>query len=147
MKSIIQLVTLVFLTLPSLAVLAGNNTDNSTTTSNVTTSSGAATSTDNSSSTSSTTHSTTTTTVNDGDANIVSAVYAKYAKDSALIGTTLTVSCSNGVVSVAGSVTAQSQADEAVIAAKAIPGVKDVRSTIQVMTHPNVKAPPKTPNY
>jgi len=96
----------------------------------------------------STTFTTTTTSpTNPKDDDIVSAVYAKYAKDPALIGTTLTVSSQNGIVTVSGTVTAQSQADEASIAAKSIAGVKDVRSTINVTTNPNLNHPAKTSNY
>lgn len=72
------------------------------------------------------------------DDAIVSAVYAKYAKDPALIGTSLTVTSQNGIVTVNGTVTAQSQADAASIAAKAVAGVKDVRSNIHVTTNPNL---------
>ena len=98
--------------------------------------------------TQSTTYTTTTsTTTNSSDDDIVSAVYAKYAKDPALTGTGLTVSSQNGVVSVSGTLAAQSQADEASIAAKSIPGVKDVRSTINVITNPNPNRTGSTPNY
>lgn len=81
------------------------------------------------------------------DDDIVTAVYAKYAKDPALIGTKLTVSSQNGIVTVSGTVTAQSQADEASIAAKSVTGVKDVRSNINVTTNPNPYQPPKRANY
>src|ERR1700687_2834766 len=61
--------------------------------------------------TQSTTYTTTTSmTSNSIDDDIVSAVYAKYNKEPALIGTTLTVSSQNGIVTVSGTVTAQSQA-------------------------------------
>jgi osmotically-inducible protein OsmY len=96
----------------------------------------------------STTYTTTTsTTVSSKDDDIVSAVYAKYVKDPALIGTALTVSSQNGIVTIDGTVTAQSQADEASIAAKSIAGVKDVRSSISVTTNPSLNKSVKTPNY
>ena len=86
--------------------------------------------------------------MNSHDDDIVSAVYAKYAKDPALIGTTLTVSSQNGIVIIGGTVTAQSQADEASIAAKSVNSVKDVRSSINVITNPSFNKPTKTtPNY
>lgn len=91
---------------------------------------------------------TTTTTNPSLDEDIVSAINAKYAKDAALIGTTLIVSSKDGIVTLSGSVTAQAQADEAVQVAKSIPGVKDVRSSINVKTNPPMK--PFTniqPNY
>lgn len=98
--------------------------------------------------TQSTTYTTTTSTTSSSvDDDIVSAVYTKYAKDPALIGTTLTVSSQNGIVTVSGTVTAQSQADEASIAAKSVNGVKDVRSNIKVTTNPNPYKSPSRPNY
>lgn len=81
------------------------------------------------------------------DDNIVSAIYAKYAKESALIGTNLTVTSANGIVTINGSVTAQSQADQAVIVAKKIGGVKDVRSLINVTTKPVTNKQAPAPNY
>lgn len=99
--------------------------------------------------TSSTTVSTSTTTMPDAkDDDIVSAVYAKYAKDQALIGTHLTVTCKNRMVTVSGTVTAQAQADEAIIAAKSVPGVKDALSNINVITNPGFNKPVKSiPHY
>lgn len=92
---------------------------------------------------------TVTTTVDTGvDDRIVTAIYAKYAKDAALIGTNLTVTSKNGIVTLNGKVTAQSQADEAVQVAKSIDGVKDVRSSIIVTTNPDtIKPPTVIPNY
>lgn len=84
---------------------------------------------------------TTTTTVHNLDAEIVSNIYAKYAQDSALIGTDLTVSSQQGIIILEGNVTMQSQADEAIKVAKSIPGVSDVRSNIVIKTNP--KEPPK----
>jgi osmotically-inducible protein OsmY len=101
---------------------------------------------DNASSQSTTYTTTTSTTVTSHDDDIVSAIYKKYAKDSALIGTTLTVSSQNGVVSIGGTVTSQSQSDEATIAAKSVPGVKAVRSSVNVITS-NPKIQPQIPNY
>lgn len=99
-------------------------------------------------STQSTSHTTTTsTTSNSIDDDIVSAIYAKYNKDPALTGTKLTVSSQNGIVTVSGTVTSQSQADEASIAAKSVNGVKDVRSNINVTTNPNPYKSPARPNY
>lgn len=93
------------------------------------------------------TNSTTTTTVNDGDATIVGMIYKKYAKDSALDGTSLTVTCTNGVVAISGNVTMSSQAEEAVIDAKSIMGVKEVKSSINITTNQTESHRPKTPNY
>lgn len=75
------------------------------------------------------------------DDNIVTLVYTKFAKVSALIGTSLTVKSVNGIVTVSGMVTAQSQADAAAEAAKSVPGVKDVRSNIKVTTNPDLNKP------
>lgn len=90
---------------------------------------------------------TTSTTTNANDNDIVSAVYSKYAKDAALIGTKLTVGSQNGIVTISGTVTSQSQADEAAIAAKSVAGVKDVKSFIQVTTNPSFNKTTTTPNY
>lgn len=83
----------------------------------------------------------------DIDAKIVTAIYDKYAKDAALIGTALTVTCKNGVVTIDGTVTAQSQADQAVLSAKAVQGVRDVISAIQVTTNKTTTNQPKPTNY
>lgn len=88
---------------------------------------------------------TTTTTVNDD--KIVSLIYDRYGKDPALIYTNLTVTSENGVVTISGTVTAQSQADEAVIAAKKVPGVNDVRSDINVLSNPNANRPLTIPPH
>lgn len=81
------------------------------------------------------------------DENIVSAIYDQYAKHSALIGTSLTVSSENGIVTISGTVTAQSQADAAITEAKSIKGVKAVRSNIKVITNPNLNEPSEPPKY
>lgn len=143
MKNITLRLFITFLLLGCANVFAQTASSTSSTVS-TTTSAGAP------SNNSTTTYSTTVSkTVNSHDADIVSAVYASYAKDAALTGTKLTVNSQNGVVSVSGTVTAQSQADEAVIAAKKVPGVKDVLSSINVITaNPNAtNQPPQTPNY
>lgn len=89
----------------------------------------------------------TTTTVTNMDDKIVTAIYAKYAKDSTLIGTNLSVKSVNGIVTIYGTVVSQSQADEAVIAAKSISGVKDARSAINVTTNPSVNKSAPPANY
>jgi hypothetical protein len=82
------------------------------------------------------------------DDEIVTAVYAKFAKTPALIGTEITANSVNGIVTLNGTVTAQSQADAAVEAAQSIGGVKGVRSTINVTTNPDLNKPaPLTPKY
>jgi len=84
------------------------------------------------------------------DDNIVSSVYDKYHKTPALIGTNLTVSSVNRIVTINGKVTAQSQADAAVESAKSVVGVKDVRSKIEVTTNPDLNKPTtsaNSPNY
>lgn len=91
---------------------------------------------------------TTTTTIDSGkDDEIVASIYNKYAQSSALIGTAITATSNNGVVTLTGSVTAQSQADEAVSAAKSIQGVKDVISNINVTTGPKPTPLKVTPKY
>jgi hypothetical protein len=70
------------------------------------------------------------------DDNIVSAVYTKFSKTAALVGTNLTVTSLNGTVTINGIVTAQVQADAALEAAQSIPGVNDVKSNIKVTTNP-----------
>jgi len=98
-----------------------------------------------------TTYTTTTTTVRTRDEEIVSNIYARYAREPALTGTQLTVGSRNGIITINGTVTAQSQADEAVNEALAVAGVKDVRSNIQVITNPDVNRPYtqrlRLPNY
>lgn len=89
----------------------------------------------------------TTTTNNNIDQKIVSDIYARYAKESALIGTDLTVKCKNGFVTISGTVTAQSQEDQAVIVAKSIAGVKGARSNINVLTNPKNDKSTNVPNY
>lgn len=99
--------------------------------------------------TQSTTNSTSTSTTKNVniDDEIKGAIYSKYAKDAALIGTSLTVDSKDGSVTISGTVTAQSQADEAVIAAKSIKGVQSVRSDITVTTNSTNNNTVKKPNY
>jgi hyperosmotically inducible protein len=89
---------------------------------------------------------TTTTALSNSDTKIVGMIYKRYAKDSALNGTALTVTCTNGVVEISGDVTMTSQAQEAVIVAKSVEGVKKVNSSIKVKTNP-IKTKPPAPNY
>jgi len=145
MKNITLTILIAFLILICSDIFADAGIITSTSVSNTSTSGSATNNNGNSTSTTYTTTTSTTTTSNDD--NIVSAVYAKYAKDPALIGTTLTVSSQNGIVSINGTVTAQSQADEASIAAKSVEGVKDVISTINVTTNPNFNKKSIIPNY
>lgn len=146
MKNIVKSLIILLSLLSCTAIFADDIT--STTSSETTTSSGATNGINNGNTTTkSTVTRSTTTSVNSNDDAIVSAIYARYAKDSALIGTALTVSCKNGIVTLNGSVTAQSQADEAVIVAKSISGVNDVRSSINVKTNPTLNVPVKAPNY
>ena len=93
------------------------------------------------------TKSTTTVTVSDTDAKIIAAIYTKYAKDAALIGTKLTVDSVNGNVAITGSVTMQSQEDAAVSTAKSVEGVKTVVPNIIVSTHPETIQPAVTKKY
>lgn len=93
------------------------------------------------------TKSTTIVVVSDTDARIIAAIYSKYAKDTVLIGTKLTVNCVNGDVTITGPVTMQSQEDEAVQVAKSIAGVKSVVSTIDVTTHRPTTQPAESKKY
>lgn len=86
-------------------------------------------------------------TMSDADQLIVSTIYAKYSKSAALIGTGINVLSQDGIVSLTGNVTAQSQADEAASLAKSTLGVKDVRSSIVVLTHPPSTTPGPQRNY
>lgn len=82
------------------------------------------------------------------DDNIVPAVYAKFSKTPALIGTNLKVTSLHNVVTINGVVTAQAQADAAVEAAKSVEGVESVRSNISVTTNPDLnKQGPAVPKY
>ena len=96
---------------------------------------------------------TTTTTTNNPDTptpmdqDIITAIYQKFSHTQALIGTALTVTSLNGMVMINGTVTAQSQADAALEAAKAIANVKDVKTNIQVITNPELNKPVTVPNY
>lgn len=93
------------------------------------------------------TNSTTTTTVDNGDARIVGQIYKKFSGDSALNGTALTVNCTNGIVTISGTVTATAQAEEAIKLAKSIAGVKEVNSSIDVSTNQTEFHQPKSANY
>ncbi len=138
MKNIFLAILLIILSLPGWTKLLaeeGNTTSTSIIKSNTT---GTGT---NANDTTSTTTTTTTTIVHDVDADIVSAINAKYANDAALIGTDIQVSSKKGVVTLNGSVTMQSQADEAVDVAKSIPAVKTVLSNINVKTNPKQVKP------
>jgi BON domain len=101
----------------------------------------------------STTITTTTTTIpsnipSPADEAVISAVYDKFSKAPALIGTSLTVTSQNKVVTISGTVTAQSQADAAIDAAAAVVGKENVRPDIKVTTNPGFnKQPAVTPNY
>jgi len=83
----------------------------------------------------------------ESDGRITAAIYAQYGKSSALTGTNLTVVCKASVVTLSGTVTAQSQADEAVRLAKSVPFVKEVISNIVVVTNPGTSVQPSTQNY
>lgn len=80
------------------------------------------------------------------DERIMNMVYDKFHKTPALIGTSLTVTSSKGIVTVSGTVTGQSQADAAVEAAKSIAGVEGVRSEITVTTNPDLNHPTNANN-
>jgi len=148
MKSIALTMTIAFLILFSSIIFADEQTSTSSTITNTSTSPANATNNNKDTATQSTTYTTTnSSTSNSRDDDIVSAIYAKYAKEPALLGTALTVSCQNGVVSISGTVTAQSQADEASIAAKSVSGVKDVKSSISVTTNPGPNKQTLSPNY
>ena len=136
MKRIFLRIVIVYVMFFSSAIVAGTST--SSTVTNTQTAPVAVTNSNGTTQMSTTYSTTTSTTSNSKDDDIVSAVYAKYAKDPALIGTALTVNSQNGVVTINGTVTGQAQADEASIAAKSISGVKDVRSNINVTTNPNL---------
>lgn len=86
----------------------------------------------------STTTSTTTTKVDttNHDQEIAVAISNKFANDTVLIGTSLTATCENGIVTLSGTVTMQSQADQAVSLAQSTPGVTSVNSQITVATNP-----------
>ena len=83
------------------------------------------------------------------DQHIVAIIYDKYAKSAALVGTAIKAVSQNGMVTLSGNVTAQSQADEAVNIAKTTAGVSDVNSQITVTTNNNPAVNPFTPkvNY
>lgn len=83
----------------------------------------------------------------ESDGRIVASIYKSFGRDSALIGTNLTVVCKAGVVTLSGNVTAQSQADSAYLEAKRTPGVKEVISKIIVNTNPNSTVQPTPNNY
>lgn len=109
-----------------------------------TTSSSVTTETTNSSSTSGTPEDATTTTVTttktvvkDEDIKIIATIKDKFAKSGALTGTELTIVSTDGIVTISGTVTTQSQADEAVRLAKETAGVNNVISDITVKTKTN----------
>jgi osmotically-inducible protein OsmY len=77
--------------------------------------------------------------VNENDQKIVAAIYKQYAKEPALVGTDLIVLCKNGYVTISGTVNAPSQEEQAIIAAKKIPNVRDAISEIEITTHPKNK--------
>lgn len=68
------------------------------------------------------------------DATITTKVQEQIAKDTTLTGTNITVSTQNGVVKLSGGVNTQNQADAALSDAKAVSGIKDVKSTITVQS-------------
>lgn len=124
-------------------VFAQTETHSSTVTS--TTGGAAPTNTPNESTTYTTT-TTTSTTVNH-DQTIVAAIYAKFNKNPALIGTSLTVTSVDGIVTINGTVTAQAQAEAAITDARSIAGVSSVRSNIYVTTNPVLTSPAPSTNY
>lgn len=81
-----------------------------------------------------TTITTTQTVVKDEDQKIMATISDKIAKNIALTGTQVTVASKDGVVTLSGAVTMQSQADEAYRLAKETPGVTAVSTEIQVKT-------------
>ncbi len=82
------------------------------------------------------------------DDRIVVDIYRTYSSVSALIGTSLNAKSVNGIVTISGTVTSQSQADAAISAAKTVPGVKDVLSNISVTTNPDLnRGGPAPVNY
>lgn len=66
------------------------------------------------------------------DASIISDLQGKLSQDKALVGTSITITSDGGVVSLTGNVDTQAQADAAILEAKSVPGVKDVKSDIRV---------------
>lgn len=66
------------------------------------------------------------------DQDITDAVNSRISQDTALSGTHITASSNNGVITLNGDVTSQSQADEAVSIARNTSGVKDVTNNIKV---------------
>lgn len=87
----------------------------------------------------STTVTTSKTVTNDNDSKIMGEIHNKFVKSTTLADTELTVTSDNGVVTISGTVTTQSQADEAVKIAKANSGVENVISQITVETKTNPK--------
>jgi hypothetical protein len=85
--------------------------------------------------------------ISEADSNIISQIYDQYGKEPALLGTSLTATSQNGVVTISGNVTQQSQADQAIIAAKKVAGVKEVRSNIIVSTNPATNQQTSGANY
>ncbi|MFZ2316014.1 MAG: BON domain-containing protein [Gammaproteobacteria bacterium] len=101
----------------------------------------------NSTTTQSTTQVTTVKQVSPADAAIIANIYNRYKIEAALIGTNLVVTSEDGIVKVEGTVTAQSQADAAMQAAKSISGVREVVSNIHVLTNSGTVAPVRGTNY
>lgn len=75
------------------------------------------------------------TTDNELDLKIIASINKQIAASSVLTGTTVTASSKAGVVTLSGTVTTQSQADEAVRIVRGTEGVNDVISEIIVKTH------------
>ena len=83
------------------------------------------------------------------DAAIASLVQKKIASDAVMVGTNIiTITSSQGLVTISGTVSTQSQADAIVSDIKAIPGVKDVQSnvTISSLNSDNMNNMNNTPN-
>lgn len=145
MKTFIKTFAALLVVLLNSSIFADDTSNTNTTTTVTTTPSGQLNS--NTPPSTATTNTSTTTIVNGGDDKIVTIIYSKYAKDPALIGTNLNVTCVDGIVTISGTVVSQSQADEAVIAAKSVAGVKDARSSINVTTNPATNTQSPKPNY
>lgn len=83
---------------------------------------------------SSTTVTTTKQVVSDEDKKIEIELKDKFLRNTALTGTEVTAISENGIVKLTGTVTTQSQADEAIKIAKETPGVTHVESEITIKT-------------
>lgn len=73
------------------------------------------------------------------DAGLISGVQGKIAQDNLLKDFNISVSSTEGVVTLNGTVNSQAQADAALNAARSVEGVSDVKSNIIVKT-------PETPS-